>query len=180
MPKVVKRHATMKRDASPSYMDPELLNFTHGIASGDPYPDSVILWTRAAPMVDNDDSNITIEGTVPLYNHDTQSYVRASKSPVCVSYVVATDKELIDVVTQGKGYTSSDIDYTVKVEATGLQPFTEYWYQFSVCGSNNKSPIGRTKTVPNHDDDLTSVSVAVYSCSNFPGGFFNVRLEITQ
>lgn len=43
------------------------LNFTHGVASGDPYSTSVILWTRAAPSADNDKSNITVSGTVPLY-----------------------------------------------------------------------------------------------------------------
>ena len=168
MPKV------LKRQAGSSYMSPAMLNFTHGVASGDPYPGSVILWTRAAPMVDNDKSNVTVEGTVPLYNHDTQEYVRASANPVCVEWIVATDSELNDVVSGGQAFTSSDIDYTIKVEATGLQAFTQYYYQFIVCGSNVKSPLGRTKTAPNHDDDLTSVSVAMFSCANFPNGFFNV------
>ncbi|KAK5171494.1 uncharacterized protein LTR77_004639 [Saxophila tyrrhenica] len=168
MPKVVKRHS-----GNASYMDPASLSFTHGVASGDPYPDSVILWTRAAPMMDNDRSNVTVEGTVPLYNHDTKEYVRASSSPVCLTYEVASDSHMMDVVTSGKAYTSSDIDYTVKVEAGGLEPFTQYYYQFCVCGSNNKSPLGRTKTAPTADDDTANVGVAVYSCSNFPNGFFN-------
>lgn len=163
----------MKRQAGPSYMDAGMLNFTHGVASGDPYPDSVILWTRASPELDNDRSNVTVEGTVPLYNHDTKQYVRASSNPVCVSYVVATDEELNDVAAEGKAYTSSDIDYTVKVEAMGLQPFTQYYYQFSICDNGHKSPVGRTKTAPKHDDDVTDVGLAVYSCSNFPTGFFN-------
>lgn len=163
----------MKRQAGPSYMDAGMLNFTHGVASGDPYSDSVILWTRASPNLDNDRSNVTVEGTVPLYNHDTKQYVRASSNPVCVSYAVATDEELSEVVTNGRAYTSSDIDYTVKVEATGLEPFTQYYYQFSICDSDNKSPVGRTKTAPKHDDDVTGVGVAVFSCSNFPTGFFN-------
>lgn len=167
MPKV------MKRQAGPSYMDAGMLNFTHGVASGDPYPESVILWTRASPDLDNDKSNVTVEGTVPLYNHDTKQYVRASSNPVCVNYAVATDEELSEVVTEGKAYTSSDIDYTIKVEAGGLKPFTQYYYQFTVCGSENKSPVGRTKTAPEHDDDVTGVGLAVYSCSNFPTGFFN-------
>lgn len=47
------------------------LNFTHGVASGDPYPDSVILWTRIAPSTESDASNVTVEGTVPLYNVST-------------------------------------------------------------------------------------------------------------
>jgi alkaline phosphatase D len=167
MPKVI------KRQSSPSYMDAARLNFTHGIASGDPYSDSVILWTRVAPTSDNDASNVTVSGTVPLYNHDTDEYVKASSNPVCVEYTVSESEDLRDPVSNGKAYTSSDIDYTVKVEATGLEPFTEYYYQFSVCESNVKSPLGRTKTAPTSDDDVTSMGLAVFSCSNFPTGFFN-------
>ncbi|KAL1638335.1 hypothetical protein SLS56_000143 [Neofusicoccum ribis] len=78
-----------------------------------------------------------------------------------------------NVVTSGQAYTSSDIDYTVKVEATGLQPFTQYYYQFVVCDSDNSSPVGRTKTTPAPGDHVSNVSIAVYSCSNYPFGFFN-------
>jgi alkaline phosphatase D len=60
-----------------------------------------------------------------------------------------------------------------QVEAKNLQPYTNYYYQFNVCNSDNKSPVGRTKTTPNADDDITKVSLAIYSCSNFPFGFFN-------
>lgn len=108
-------HKVVKRNDPQSSYDPSTLNFTHGVASGDPYPDSVILWTRISPNSDNDKSNVTVSGYVPLYNHDTEVYVKASKAPVCVEYKVASDKELGDVVDSGKAYTSSDIDYTVKV-----------------------------------------------------------------
>ena len=114
----------MKRQASTSYMSANTLKITHDVVSGDPYSTSVILRTRAAPIIDNDKSNITVEGTVPLYNPDTQEYVRASRNPICVSYEVAMDSNLNQVATSDKAYTSSDIDYTVKVEAKGLQPFT--------------------------------------------------------
>jgi len=67
------------------------LNFTHGVASGDPYDTSVILWTRAAPTPDDDKNNITVSGFVPLYSHETAEYVKASKAPVCVDYKVASD-----------------------------------------------------------------------------------------
>lgn len=62
--------------------DPSQLNFTHGVASGDPYDMTVILWTRAAPASDNEKSNVTVSGSVPLYNHDTDIYVDASSMPV--------------------------------------------------------------------------------------------------
>jgi alkaline phosphatase D len=140
----------------------------------DPYPNSVILWTRVAPSFDNVDDNSTVSGTVPLYFHGpTSDEIKGSKSPICVNWKVATDNALKTVISSGTAFTSSDIDYTVKVEASGLKPFTQYWYQFSVCDSNNTSPLGRTKTTPNADDDITSVSVAVYSCSNYPYGHFN-------
>lgn len=109
-------HKVVKRsDPQQSPWDPAQLNFTHGVASGDPYPDSVILWTRISPTSDNDRSNVTVSGYVPLYNHDTQEYVAVSKAPVCVAYVVASDEGLEEEVDSGRAYTSSDIDYTVKV-----------------------------------------------------------------
>ena len=116
-----------------------------------------------------------MSGFVPLFYHGpTSDEIQAgSRAPICVDWKVACDEGLTRVVASGTVFTSSDIDYTVKVEAGGLQPFTQYWYQFSVCGSDNSSPLGRTKTAPNPDDDVTSVKVAVYSCSNYPFGFFN-------
>ncbi|KAF9638957.1 Alkaline phosphatase D-related protein [Lasiodiplodia theobromae] len=166
--KVVRRHDTTVRS-----IDASALNFTHGVASGDPYAESVILWTRISPEYDNDKSNVTVSGTVPLFNHDMQEYVRVSTAPVCVNYKVATDRKMEKVVHSGQAYTSSDIDWTIKVEATGLKPFTQYYYQFTVCDSNNASPVGRTKTAPAPDDDVSELSVAVYSCSNYPFGYFN-------
>jgi alkaline phosphatase D len=166
-------HKVVKRNDYKTSWNPSQLNFTHGVASGDPYPDSVILWTRVSPTTDNDRSNLTVSGYVQLYDHDNEKFVRVSKAPVCVEYKVATDKQLQDVVDRGKVYTSSDVDYTVKVEAKKLEAYTNYYYQFNVCNSNNTSPIGRTKTTPNADDDVTKVGLAIYSCSNYPFGFFN-------
>lgn len=177
------------------------LSFTHGIASGDPYPDSVILWTRIAPSTESDQSNVTVEGTVPVYNHDTETYIEADANPICVDWVVwhqtsgnGTDSNGTyagPVVSSGTAYTTSDIDYTVKVsyvekfkcnctrfrwligshkqvEAGGLQPWTTYNYQFTVCGdSGNSSPTGRTKTSPASNADVDEVKLAVFSCSNY-------------
>lgn len=168
----------VKRNDPRSAFNPGQLNFTHGVASGDPYPNSVILWTRCSPMFDDVDDNSTVSGFVPLYNpvpiyHDTEQGRPPSNAPVCVDWAVASDQGMSNVVKNGKAYTSSDIDYTVKVEASGLQPFTTYYYQFTVCNSENKSGVGRTKTTPNADDDTAGINLAVYSCSNFPFGFFN-------
>jgi alkaline phosphatase D len=59
-------------------------------------------------------------------------------------------------------------------------PYTVYHYQFNVCGSSIKSPIGRTKTTPHADDDITKVSLAVYSCANYPFGFFNAYGNVAR
>ncbi|KAL8359046.1 hypothetical protein RB598_007752 [Gaeumannomyces tritici] len=155
--------------------DPAALNFSHGVASGDPYQDSVILWTRAAPAgSDNDGSNVTVSGLVALYSHETEKYVKASAAPVCLQWSVSESRDLGSPADSGTAYTSSDIDYTVKVEARNLKPFTTYWYQFGICDSDVKSPLGRTKTLPARGSkDVSSIKLAVYSCSNYPFGFFN-------
>lgn len=163
-------HKVNKRNTPEKRFDAAQLNFTHGIASGDPYADSVILWTRIAPMYQAVDDNSTVSGYVPLYNHGP---TQVSTAPVCVEFKVSEAEDLSEAACSGRAYTSSDIDYTVKVEAGGLKPFTRYYYQFNVCGSDNKSQLGRTKTAPAKDDHTTEVGLAVYSCANYPFGFFN-------
>jgi alkaline phosphatase D len=108
-------HRVVKRNDPSSSYDAATLNFTHGVASGDPYPTSVILWTRVAPESDNSNSNVTVSGYAPLFDHDNEKYVSVSKSPICVQYTVASDQNMSSVVDSGEVYTSSDVDYTVKV-----------------------------------------------------------------
>lgn len=161
----IQRRSLSKRDEVP--YEPSQLNFTHNVASGDPYADSVILWTRIAPSMEASDSNTTVSGDVPLYNHENEAYAKASAHPICVEYRVFSDKSARHVVDKGRALTSSDIDYTVKVEATGLKPFTTYYYRFNVCDSNNASPLGRTKTAPSAKQQTEEVKLAVHSCSNY-------------
>ena len=161
----ITRRSLVKR-SEPPYA-PSQLSFTHSVASGDPYADSVILWTRVAPSLNASSSEVPVSGDVPLYNHDNEKYAKASAHPICVEYRVFEDEEATSVVDQGRVFTSSDVDYTVKVEATGLEPFTTYWYQFNVCDSEKVSPLGRTKTAPAADQDLKEVKLAVHSCSNY-------------
>lgn len=104
-------HKVNKRNDPFTAYSPSQLNFTHGVASGDPYPDSVILWTRVAPMVRNVNDNSTVSGYVPLYGHGT---VNVSTAPVCVQFKVAKTSDFAHVESSGTVYTSSDIDYTVK------------------------------------------------------------------
>lgn len=110
---------TLKR-SSVAYQ-PSELNFTHGVASGDPYPNSVILWTRVAPTAESDKSNVTVSGTVDLYSHETDKYIQADANPVCVEWKVWELQKGYNgtvsgpVISNGKAYTTSDIDFTVKV-----------------------------------------------------------------
>ena len=123
--------------------------FKHGIASGDPLSDRVILWTRiTAPA----------PGTINL------------------SWEVASDERFGIIVARGSTSTGPERDYTVKVDATGLQPASVYFYRFTV-GSEN-SPIGRTKTLP--VGGVAQARLAVVSCSNFPSGYFNVYADIAK
>lgn len=66
------------------------------------------------------DSPVTVSGTVPLFNHEMQAYALVSTAPVCVNYRVSTDADIVNVVSTGTAYTSSDIDYTIKV--SGKRP----------------------------------------------------------
>lgn len=110
---LVKRRS-MKRGNTP-YAASQL-NFTHGVASGDPWPESVILWTRVAPSLKSDSSNKTVGGTVGLYSHETEKFIKADPNPICVDWEVKpSDGE--NVVSSGRAYTTSDIDYTIKVKS---------------------------------------------------------------
>ena len=124
--------------------------FRHGVASGDPLPDRVILWTRITP----------------LQFDDTLS----------VGLVIARDAALADVVYSGKTTTDVSRDFTVKVDADGLQPDTSYYYQFSY--KKALSPIGRTKTLPVGPTER--LRAAVVSCSNFAAGYFNAYRCIAE
>ena len=113
-------HKVNKRNAGAAPYSASKLNFTHGVASGDPYSNSVILWTRCAPIPDNVNSNSTVSGYVPLYNpvpiySNDNDTTPVSNAPICVSFKIAKDKGLADLVDSGVAYTSSDVDYTLKV-----------------------------------------------------------------
>ncbi|KAF1343866.1 PhoD-like phosphatase-domain-containing protein [Delphinella strobiligena] len=164
-------HKVNKRNVPGTEYSASQLNFTHGVASGDPYSNSVILWTRVAPQFESVDDNSTVSGYVPLYGRGPVQTV--STAPVCVQFKVAKTADFAHVESSGTAYTSSDIDYTIKVEASNLTAFTRYYYQFNICNSNKTSALGRTKTIPDDNDYTAKVGLAIYSCSNFPFGYFN-------
>ena len=124
--------------------------FYHGVASGDPLPDRVIIWTRVTP----DDSLSSID----------------------VSWEVARNPAFNQIVKEGTITTSPAKDYTVKVDVDGLDANSYYYYRFSAL--DNTSPIGRTKTLPSGDAD--TVKFAVVSCSNWQHGYFNAYDRVAE
>ena len=130
-------------------MDP----FYHGVASGDPLKDRVIIWTRVTPAGEN-------------------------QNPVVVSWKVATDTAMMNTVQSGSVITTHERDYTVKIDVTGLQPDTWYYYEFYAYGK--RSIQGRTRTVPAENIMKDSLRFAVVSCANFEAGFFNVYASLVD
>ena len=127
--------------------DDTTVAFLHGVASGDPQSDRVILWTRATPSRDE---------------------------ALQLRWQVAADAAFTSVVAQGTTSTGAERDYTVKVDAAGLQPGTRYFYRFSF-GAGSHSPVGRTRTLPG--GAVQQVKLAVFSCANYPRGYFNAYAD---
>lgn len=123
--------------------------FRHGVASGDPLTDRVLLWTR-----------VSVEGC----------------ESVRVRWIVATDPRLSRVVARGEGETGGARDFTVKVDVTGLEPGTTYYYAFE--SGKARSPIGRTRTLP--PAGVSRVRLGVVSCANYPSGYFNVYQALAR
>lgn len=116
------------------------IQFAHGVASGDPYADSVILWTRINPP----------DGLAGSLD---------------VQWEIASSADFAPYSIQGSGTftTTASRDWTVKVEAAGLMADSTYHYRFRI--GDTVSPVGQTKTLPVGSDP---VRLAVFSCANFP------------
>ncbi len=118
-------------------------SFKHGVASGDPLQDAVILWTRATPKKTIDSLN--------------------------VGWEISEQRDFNNPLRSGSTVVNSETDFTLKVDVKGLKPATQYFYRFSGKGFN--SEVGTTKTLP--EKSVEQVNFIVCSCANFPAGFFN-------
>jgi alkaline phosphatase D len=118
--------------------------FTHNVASGEPGPDSMLLWTRYVPAAGDDAVRLDAE--------------------------VALDRDFTRPVSGGSVQTGPWRDWTAKITVDGLKPGTLYWYRF-VAPDGSKSPVGRTRTLP--VGDAGRFGLGVFSCSNLPYGWFN-------
>jgi alkaline phosphatase D len=118
--------------------------YPQGVASGDPRPESVILWTRAVP--------------------------RSGAGAVSVEYEVALDQKFSQRVAQGSHQIDQSSDWTLRIKLEGLLPFTQYYYRFKAEGVT--SDVGRTKTAPLPDQDV-AVRFAFASCQDFIGRYYH-------
>jgi len=125
--------------------------FLHGVASGDPLPDGILLWTRVTPAPEA----VPGSGLGP----DTE-----------VVWQLAADRAFTTVVATGTVTTTAATDHTVKADVRGLRPDTAYWYRFTAGDAT--SPAGRTRTTPATDAALERLRLGVASCANWEAGYF--------
>ncbi len=124
--------------------------FSLGIASGEPWPNSVVLWTRLAPK--------PLEGGgMPTKN-------------VPVKWEVATDEKMQKVVAKGTVTAKPESGHSVHAEVSGLKPAQWYWYRFTVDAGS--SPIGRTKTAPELTANNARLNFAFASCQHYEMGYY--------
>jgi len=147
-------------DIGPSLLEPEPgsgeSRFMHGVASGDPLADAVILWTRVTPPETEEE--------------------REQSEGMDVEWRVALDADMAEIVVGGIETTDSSRDFTVKVDVIGLEPGTTYYFDFGVRGL--RSVVGRTRTLP--AEGASRARIAVTSCANYPAGYFNVYRIIAE
>ena len=125
--------------------------FRHGVASGDPLPHRVVLWTRVTPT----------PASRPGSGKGPQARVR---------WEVARDASFRKVVKRGTFTTAAHRDHTVKVDVGGLKPSTWYHYRFTYAGATSR--VGRTRTAPAARSLPRNLRLGVVSCANWQAGYF--------
>jgi alkaline phosphatase D len=97
---------------------------------------------------------------------------------VPLRWTVAADPTLASPVADGVVKAMPDDDHTVHVAVSGLRPATTYWYGFAV--GDNRSPVGRTRTLPGPDDPVDRMRLGVVCCSNYATGWFNAYGRLAE
>ena len=132
--------------------------FTLGIASGDPSPDSVVLWTRLAP-------DPLDRGGMP-------------ERPVEVAWEMATDETFRRRVRAGVAVARPEHGHSVHVEPGGLQPGATYFYRFRA--GEQISPVGRTRTAPERHSSPDRMRLAYASCQNYQQGYYIAHRDLAE
>ena len=131
--------------------------FQHGVASGDPVADAVVIWTRVTPTA----------AAVP----------GSGRGPAtAVTWEVATDPAFRRVVAAGRRTTSAADDHTLSIDVRGLRPDTRYWYRFRALGAT--STVGRTRTLP--ADGVDRVRLGVVTCTELEWGWFGAYRALAK
>jgi alkaline phosphatase D len=125
--------------------------FSLGVASGDPLPDSVVLWTRLAPE--------------PLSSTGGVDRVRFP-----VHWQVAEDQSFTKVVREGTALALPEYVHSVHVDVRGLRPGREYYYRFKA--GSEISPVGRTKTAPKPGTTPAAFRFAAAACQAWYDGYY--------
>eukprot|EP01043_Picozoa_sp_COSAG02_P052898 COSAG02_NODE_5769_length_4052_cov_13.591665_3_plen_637_part_00 len=141
--------ATSQQAVTPSF------GFEHGVASGDPLSDRIILWTRITPQQQQ--------------QHGQQVDVR---------WELSRTQEFGIIDMSGIVHTDAEHDWTVKHDAADLQHSTPYWFRFMV--NDHASPVGTFKLPPPEGHQLSSLQYAVFSCANWRFGYFNGYEDAAQ
>ena len=131
--------------------------FVLGVASGQPRPDSVVLWTRLVPA-------------------EADEAMRGPDAACAVTYEIFGDVELRRPLARGDAVTDASRALSVHVVAQGLQPQRDYWYRFT-CG-NARSPVGHARTAPASDAEVARLRFALASCQHYEQGWFAAHREI--
>ena len=135
--------------------------FTMGVASGEPAPDSVVLWTRLAVS--------------PL---DADGYGGMPGSDVAVEWQVSATESFAQLVASGTVTARRENAHAVHVVAGGLAPDAEYHYRFRAQG--HLSAVGRTRTAPPAGAAARELTMLFASCSNFEAGYFTVYRRMAE
>jgi alkaline phosphatase D len=132
--------------------------FTLGVASGDPSPDGIILWTRLVP-----------EPADPL---------ALGRRSIPVGWRVATDSNMRRVVARGTAVASPDLAHSVHVEMNNLTPGRDYFYQFDL--RDEESPVGHFRTAPAFHEAVSSLRFAFVTCQDWPSGHYIAYRDMLQ
>lgn len=126
--------------------------FSLGVASGDPWPDGFVIWTRLAPE--------------PLAEHGGMPMLAVE-----VHWEVAEDEGFRRVVRKGVHLARPELGHSVHVEVEGLQPARPYFYRFHIEGGE-RSPAGRVRTAPQAGSPVKRVRIASAGCQHYEAGYF--------
>jgi alkaline phosphatase D len=132
--------------------------FPLGVASGDPLPNGVVLWTRLAPQ--------PLEGGgMPM-------------AVVPVDWEVARDPQFRQIAQKGSVLARPELGHSVHVEVSDLEAGREYWYRFHV--GDEVSQVGRTKTAPPAGAAVERLRFGVCGCSHYEVGYFTAYRRLAE